>query len=139
MSSSVFFFVCCSFTVLVAKECNILDYGAVGDGKTLDTSAIQYAINNCSVDTNEMNTIIFPDKYNFLTYPFKILASNTKLQIDGVITCPMDYKNWPIHGNDYQHLITNNHNIDNITITGSGLINGNGLYWYPWSHVRTLD
>eukprot|EP01084_Bolivina_argentea_P141038 247864_1 len=112
------------------KECNVLDYGAKGDGKTLDTKSIQNAINNCSESTNEMNTIIFPSKYNFLSYPFKIIKSNTTLQLDGTLTCPMDYKNWPNNGHDYIHFITNTQNINNIIISGNGLINGNGYYWY---------
>ena len=132
---------CVTIHFVFGKECNVLDYGAVGDGITLDTKAIQNAINNCNSNTNEMDTIIFPSTYNFLTYPFKIMYGNTKLLIDSIITLPMDYKNWPLNEyNQYQSLITkNNYNMYNIIITGSGLINGNGYYWYPLFLNNTLN
>ena len=59
-----------------------MDYGAVGNGETLDTQAIQTAIDSCnSTDfgNNESinNIIIFPSSYNFLTFPFVIRYDNT--------------------------------------------------------------
>ncbi len=59
-------------TLTFCKTCNVLDYGAKGDGRNLDTEAIQTAINSCN-SANELNTILFPSSYNFLTFPFKVM------------------------------------------------------------------
>ena len=132
-----------TFTSIYGKVCNVLDYGAIGDGKTLDTKSIQKAINECD-STDSMNTITFPSSYNFLTFPFEIMHNNTKLQIDSTITLPTDYKNWPLNDESrYQSLITltgpsYDKKLNNIMINGSGLINGNGYYWYPLFLNNTL-
>ena len=127
------------FAVALSKDCNVLDYGAVGDGKTLDTTAIQTAINNCSRSSNGTTRIIFPSGYNFLTFPFQIIESNTHLVINSTITAPMDYKNWPIESSTrYQPLISSNEKNSNSKVTGYGLINGNGYYWYPLFKNNTL-
>lgn len=55
------------------KECNILDFGAVGDGETFDTFPIQAAINKCgewSLATKLRSIVIFPAERIFLTGSF---------------------------------------------------------------------
>ena len=135
-SLMLFVFLTCSRNFVLSKDCNVLDFGAVGDGKTLDTTAIQTAMDNCSL-------IVFPSGYNFLTFPFEITNSNTHLIINSTITAPMDYENWPIDtqygGTRYLPLITTKYLSNyNSSITGSGLINGNGYYWYPLFKNNTL-
>ena len=131
-------FVCILIAPMLGKECNVLDYGAKGDGKTLDTEAIQDAINNCTSSTSdEMNVVLLPQNYNFLSFPLKLLNPNTEFRIDGTITAPMDYQNWPVSGSTYISLLTGK-NINNSKITGNGLINGNGYYWYPLFKNKTL-
>eukprot|EP01084_Bolivina_argentea_P022741 42280_1 len=137
-----------------ARICNVLDYGAVGDGVTNDTKAIQTAINFCNSSNNEMNTILFPPNYTFLSYPFSFTRNNTKLFISSntTISAAPDPDNWPqVMGKDeiyYIPLISRSNvysndssnftaNLFNITITGNGLINGNGeIWWKPYWHTR---
>lgn len=57
---------------------NIMDYGATGDGKTDDASAIQKAINACSEAGG--GTVLVPSGHTFLCGPFK-LASYVELQL----------------------------------------------------------
>ena len=57
---------------------NIMDYGATGDGKTDDASAIQKAINTCSEAGG--GTVLVPSGHTFLCGPFK-LASYVELQL----------------------------------------------------------
>ncbi len=103
-------------------ELNIVSYGAVGDGKTLNTAAIQKAINEASLKGG--GTVIVP-KGRFLTGSFSIKTGVT-LQLDfnavvvGSIN-PFDY----IVDNKFKHFI-NAENASNIGITGEGTIDGRG-------------
>lgn len=51
---------------------NIMDYGATGDGKTDDASAIQKAINACSEAGG--GTVLVPSGHTFLCGPFKLAS-----------------------------------------------------------------
>lgn len=119
---------------VIAKICNVLDYGAKGDGVTDDTKSLQLAIDECTSTTSSLiNTILLPSNYKFLSYPLVIENSNTELLIDEnstLIANPDNYS-WPQDQyHQYQHFITSKHKIENITITGKGLINGMGQYWW---------
>ena len=60
---------------------NVLDFGAKGDGETLDTSAIQHTFDAA---LNKMGCIIlFPSKHVYLTGPFNITSTgNIEIQIE---------------------------------------------------------
>lgn len=155
----MFLFVCLSLiTITTSKVCSVLDYGAVGNGIVDDTKSIQTAIDSCNSTIN--NSVIFPSSYNFLSYPFSLTQNNTELLIDinTTITAAPDPINWPtfIYANEprYVPLITrsdywiynnqtlNNNisNLYNITISGHGLINGNGqIWWQKYHHTRRPD
>lgn len=103
-------------------ELNIISYGAVGDGKTLNTSAIQKAINDVSIKGG--GTVIVP-KGRFLTGAIS-LKTGVILNLDfnavilGSID-PFDY----IVDNKFMNFI-NADNASNIGITGEGTIDGRG-------------
>jgi len=63
--------------ITTARECNVYDYGAKGDGKTMDTVPIKKAIADCS--NGNGNVLLFPAG-NFLTAPFN-LTSNLNVEI----------------------------------------------------------
>eukprot|EP01083_Nonionella_stella_P025004 68857_1 len=114
------------------KPCNVLQYGAIGDGITDDTKAIQSAINNC-------NTILFPSSYNFLSYPFIITNNNTELVINSIVTASSSNYSWPRDSNGkYVDFITTEPNLNNITLSGTGSINGNGQYWWHPNNITYL-
>ncbi|WOO88150.1 glycosyl hydrolase family 28 protein [Mollicutes bacterium LVI A0039] len=109
---------------------NIFEYGAVGDGVTNDTQAIQKAIN----DANVGETFVFPTGYTFKVANL-ILKSDINYVLEG---------NCRLLGSDkyedYQQLTTEEaysgepmytiiaaYHGQNITISGSGTIDGNGL------------
>ena len=100
MKGSSFLFICSANFLIVAeslKTCNILDYGAVGDGKTLATNAIRLAISACdgANNGNGRNTILIPASKTFLSGPFN-LTSNSIFTVNGVLKATTDASQWPL-------------------------------------------
>lgn len=127
------------------KTFKITDFGAVPDGTTLNTAAINKAITTCSEQGG--GTVLVP-KGEFLSGAVH-LKSNVNLYVEeGAIlrfsTDPKDYlplvqTRW--EGNDcynYSPLIYANTQ-NNIAITGKGTIDGqaNQETWWPWKGFRS--
>ena len=117
------------------RTVNILDYGAVADGQTDNTSAIQAAIDDCAKGSG---TVVVP-RGTFLTGPI-FLKSNINLHLEkdavllGVNTMA-DYYNafypavfGPMTSSSgvYTPSLIYADNVENISVTGSGTINGQG-------------
>jgi len=102
---------------------NILDYGAKGDGETLNTAAIQAAIDSCAA--NKGGTVLVPSG-NFLTGAL-VLKSNVALHLapTAVILASTNEKDYYLDGNRSQYFMSAN-DAENITIEGMGTINGQG-------------
>ncbi|MFV0366673.1 MAG: glycoside hydrolase family 28 protein [Mangrovibacterium sp.] len=118
----------------------ITDFGAVGDGETLNTQAINKAIEVCSF--NGGGTVIVP-KGVFLTGAVH-LKNDVNLHVTENATLkfstnpadylPLVYTRW--EGNDvmnYSPLIYANGQT-NIAVTGKGTLDGSGSNdaWWPW-------
>ncbi len=118
---------------------NIKDFGAVGDGKTLDSPAINKAIDDAA--SKNGGTVYFPAG-TYLSVSIH-LKSNIALYLDQGATIlaadPKDgYKydlpeenKWDEY-QDFGHTYFHNsliwgENLENISILGPGLINGDGL------------
>ncbi len=110
---------------------NILDYGAIGDGQTMNTKAIQNAID---VSSKEGGTVIFPAG-EFLTGTL-YLKSNVTLHLveNAIILGSTNINDYPHNTPEYkfygdswvkQSLIYAEKQ-KNIAITGKGTINGQG-------------
>ena len=115
---------------------NIISYGAVSSSNTLNTGAIQQAIDMAAKQGGGM--VLVPSGF-WLTGPIKLL-SNVNLHISrGAI---LQFSNKP---KDYPLIRTNWEGVDairaqspisakgqrNIAITGSGIIDGAGEAWRP--------
>ena len=119
---------------------NILDYGAINDGKTINTQAIQQAIDACSNGGN--GTVYFPaGKYLSGTL---YLKSNVTLFLDknAVLLGSTDLADYPETIPDYRSY-TDNYTTrsliyaekqDHIKITGQGTIDGQGQLFPPERH-----
>ena len=113
---------------------NIRQFGAKGDGKTLDTAAVQAAIDACTADRGG---IVLVPAGTFLIAPIQ-LKSNVTLHIvaDGTLlgsTDPALYHpadGIPINGDhtmgDGNVGLIHANNAENITIEGAGTIDGQG-------------
>lgn len=118
-----------------SKGHNILDYGAVGDGTTLCTEAIQSAIDACS-DSGGGRVLIPAGEYLSGTI---LLKSNVEIHFEHSSTLlgspnKDDYPLQPVP--QYRSLRDNAgfrsliyaEGVSNIALTGSGTIDGQGKY-----------
>ncbi|MFZ2148201.1 MAG: glycoside hydrolase family 28 protein [Sedimentisphaerales bacterium] len=115
---------------------NVVDYGAVADGKTLCTTAIQKAVDECAAAGG--GTVHFPaGKYLSGTI---FLKSNVTLDIGEGATLlastnfedfPPFKPNWSILSDDTKRssLITGI-DLENVAVTGRGTLNGQGKPWW---------
>jgi len=117
------------------KVCDVKSYGAKGDGTTKDTRAIQAAIDDCAKTPSSTVTL---SGGTFVSAPV-VLKSNMTLNIDKGATLlgSPDHADYPaiseFRASGTQSLVRAA-NAENIAITGSGIIDGNGESW--WTAAR---
>lgn len=124
-----------SMPAAAAKVCKVQAYGAKSDGTTKNTKAIQAAIDDCAKaggGTVKLSGGVF------LSGTF-VLKSNTTLDLDKGTTLlgspdHADYaEKTEFRAPGTQSLVSAT-NAQNIAITGSGTIDGNGESW--WAEAR---
>lgn len=109
---------------------DVRKYGARGDGKTDDAHAIQRAIDACS--KVQGGVVLLPAPYTFLTGPFN-LKSNIEFHVaaGAVLLANPDqsiYHKSAFGENQGEGTIwIGGEAIQNVTLSGSGEINGNGI------------
>jgi polygalacturonase len=117
-----------------AKRYVISDYGAVNDGKTINTLAIQSAIDKCST---EGGGVLVVPKGTFLTGAiFLKKGVNLFIEKEGVLkgsTRQSDYPQintrWEGIERVWTSALVNAEGITNIEINGEGVIDGSGAEW----------
>jgi polygalacturonase len=117
-----------------AKRYVISDYGAVNDGKTINTLAIQSAIDKCS---SEGGGVLVVPKGTFLTGAiFLKKGVNLFIEKEGVLkgsTRQSDYPQintrWEGIERVWTSALVNAEGITNIEINGEGVIDGSGAEW----------
>jgi polygalacturonase len=119
----------------VAKTCDVQTYGAKPDGVTKNTQAIQRAIDACSAAGG--GTVKLSGG-TFVSGPI-VLRSQVTLDIDKGTTLlgSPDHADYPkkteFRAPGTQSLVSADH-AEDIAITGSGTIDGNGESW--WAEAR---
>ena len=136
-------FAALSRVVVAADTYNVRDYGAIGDGKALDTAAVNKAIEAAAAAGG--GTVVFPAG-SYLCYSIR-LKSNIALLIDHgatIIAADQPQPGQPGYDNfepnpwgdlvyqDFGHSHWHNsliwgENLENISILGTGTIWGRGL------------
>lgn len=115
---------------------NITDFGAVADGKTLNTEAINNAIKD--VNSKGGGKVVIPAGL-WLTGPIE-LKSNVNLYTEqnSLISFTDDFNAYPILETSFEGLETRRcqspisaWNAENIAITGYGVFDGSGDSWRP--------
>ena len=115
---------------------NIVNYGAKPDGITLNTSAIALAIEACN---KAGGGVVMVSRGIWLTGPIK-LASNVNLHMDkgSLLLFSRNFDDYPLLYTTYEgfHRVRcaspiSGNNLENIAITGEGIIDGSGDAWRP--------
>lgn len=129
---SFILFIICHLGSAQAISLNILDFGAVNDGKTLNTVAIQKAIDSCA--SKGGGTVYFPaGKYISGTI---FLKSNITLNLasGAILEGSNNINDYPVTISQIRSYTDNYTNksliygegLEYIGITGQGIIDGNG-------------
>jgi len=127
--------------VIPVRTFNLTDYGGVGDGTTLNTEAFDKAV--AAVAAAGGGHLVVP-KGTYLTQPFA-LTSHMDLHLEdgSVIQFPHDLTLYGLPAdqrkmtraqmNDFGkrvHSLISGHDLTDVSITGSGAIDGAGSSWW---------
>ena len=131
----------------------ITEFGAVGDGLTVNTVPFQNAIFYLRSFADKGGAQLYVPKGRWLTGSFNLTSHLTLfLEKDAVIIGTEDVTQWPIveplpsygqgidlPGARHRSLI-NGHNVTDVIITGnSGIVDGQGLIWWNWFRSNKLN
>jgi len=121
--------------VFAVQRFVISDHGAIGDGKTLNTMAIQAAIDRCA--TNGGGEVVVP-RGTFVTGSI-FLKQGVALRVEkwGVLKGSQNTNDYPwintrIAGLEmkWPAALVNADGVTNLTISGAGTIDGSGERWW---------
>ncbi|MBB6326407.1 hypothetical protein FHS59_002035 [Algoriphagus iocasae] len=129
----------------LGKQYVITEHGVLADSMLLQTSKIQWVIDQAS--QNGGGVIVIP-KGTFLSGAL-FFKPNTRLHVSegAVLKGSDDIANYPLipsrmegQNLDYFAALVNAYEVDGFSITGTGTINGNGLkYWEAFWQRRKED
>lgn len=125
-------------------EVSITSFGGVGNGIVKNTDAFVKAIND--VTSKNGGKVIVP-RGIWLTGPITLKSNvNLHLEAGALIIFSKDFDDYPIIKTSFEGLNTarcispiNANNVENIAITGSGIIDGSGDAWRPVKISKMTD
>ena len=125
-------------------EVNITDFGAITGGIVKNTDAFAKAIND--VSTKGGGKVIVP-RGVWLTGPMTLKSNlNLHLEDGALIVFSDDFDDYPLVKTSFEGLNTvrcispiNANNVENIAITGNGIIDGSGDAWRPVKVSKMTD
>lgn len=128
---------------------NVMDFGAVGDGQTLDTQAVDKTIEAARM--NGGGIVHFPPGFTFLVGSFNI-SSHIHLVIEGNLQGSSNAKDYPpiqplpSYGTGRQTYDSFRHApligcyyCYNISVSGNGTIEANGAMWETLKREKKLS
>lgn len=130
--------------VIAKLEESISDYGGVGDGLALNTAAFAKAMKSLSAKGGG-HLIVPPGVW--LSGPI-VFSSNIDLHLEkgALILFSTDLSHYPIVDSNYEGQQTrrcqspiSGHNLQNISITGEGTIDGSGQAWRALKKAKVTE
>ena len=130
--------------VFKADTFNIAKYGAINDGITLNTSSINRAIEDCS---NKGGGVVLIPRGFWVTGPIE-LKSNVNLHLahDSFVSFTADKSQYKLIETNWEGLASvrnqspiSGTNLENIAITGYGIVDGNGDAWRMVKKEKLTD
>lgn len=136
-----------------AHEASIADFGAIGDGVTLNTHAFQAAIARLQLFSSQGGSQLSIPKGSWLTGSFNLTSNFTLyLHKDAVILASQNTSDWPVidplpsYGRGRErpggrHIsLIHGENLMDVVITGeNGTIDGQGSGWWEMWYNHTLE
>ncbi len=142
MKKSVLLYLLANMYLLASSQSySILDYGAIPDGTTLNTHAIQATIDACA-DSGGGTVLVPAGVFSTGTFSLRSnvnlhLGSGAELRGSSDIN---DYTGFQAPGHIPVHYgIIYTHGADNVSITGPGIINGNEEAFFDWDTPKEID
>jgi polygalacturonase len=128
-----------------AKRYNITQYGAVGNGTTLNTKAIQAVVDLCAKKGG--GTVVIPKGVFLSGAIFLKPRVNLEIQQDGVLKGSQNINDYPKsltriegHFEPWRAALLNGDKVDHLHITGKGTLDGNGEpFWKLFYSRRAAD
>ncbi|RYE30591.1 MAG: exopolygalacturonase, partial [Sphingobacteriaceae bacterium] len=128
-----------------AKRYNIAEYGAIGNGIKLNTSAIQAVIDDCA--KNGGGTVVIPKGVFLSGAIFLKPGVNIEIMQDGVLKGSTNIEDYPKvitriegHFEPWRTALLNGDKVDHLRITGKGSLDGSGEpFWKLFYSRRTAD
>lgn len=126
------------------NQVSIMDFGAIGDGVTLNTTAFANAIQ--AISKKGGGTIVVPSGV-WYTGPV-VLSDNIHIYTEegAVIVFSENFEDYPLVATVFEGLDTKRcqspisaTGVTNIAITGKGIINGSGDAWRPVKKEKMTD
>lgn len=123
---------------------NILNYGAIADGLTLNSTAINKTIDACAARGG--GTVLIPAGL-YVTGPI-LMKSNINLHLDrgAMVIFSPDFNQYPIVRSSFEGVEAARcqspvtaEGLENIAITGRGILDGNGFYWRPLKKDKVTE
>jgi polygalacturonase len=127
------------------KRYNIADYGAIGNGKTLNTKAIQTVIDECAQKGG--GTIVIPKGVFLSGALFLKPGVNIELQENAVLKGSTNIEDYPKattriegHFEPWRAALLNGDKVDHLRISGKGTLDGSGEpFWKLFYSRRSVN
>lgn len=126
------------------KQYSIADFGAVGDGFTMNTEAVNRAIETCSTEGG--GTVLIPPGI-WRTGPIRLQSGvNLHAQQGALVLFSRNFDDYPLIPTSYEGIRTvrcmsnlYGENLTDVAITGKGIFDGSGDAWRPVKRMKMTE
>ncbi len=131
----IIFFITTTITSIRSETYNVKDFGAVGDGKTINTTAIQNTINKCR---DEGGGVVLMPTGTFISGTIQLFSNiNLHLESGAILKGSDNVSDYYLNNIRVGLIYTENSH--NVFITGNGDIDGNGDVFMDQNHSKVFD